>query len=75
MKLSKVCIIGLVGWIIICLNLIINFVTVLSSEYYTPDALDLLLWFISIGGHLLLIVFFAFLLQNSKKLDKILRDL
>lgn len=75
MKLSKACIFGLVGCILLCLNLVINFITVMTSEYYHLDVSDLFMWFISFGGWVLMIVFLFFLMKNSQKLDKILRNL
>lgn len=71
MKLSNACIFGLVGGIILCLNVVINFVQLMSSEYYTPNTLNIFLWVNSFVGWALMIVFFVFLLKNSKKLDKI----
>ena len=38
MKLSKACILGLIGCILLSLNIIINFISVSTSEYYTADA-------------------------------------
>lgn len=75
MKLSSACIFGLVGCILISLNIFINFVSVLSSEYYTPDAFSLFMWGITIIGYILLILFFVFLLKNSKKIDSFFRSI
>jgi len=75
MKLSKVCIFGLVGSILLCLNLLINFIVLMSSEYYTPDVLNIFMWLISIGGWVFMIVFFVFLMKNIQKLDRLFRNM
>ena len=75
MKLSKTCIFGLVGSILLCLNLMINFITVMNSEYYHPEALDLCMWLMSFVGWVLMVVFIVFLMKNCQKLDRILGDM
>ena len=75
MKLSKACVIGLISGILLCLNIVINFIALMSSEYYVLDGLSIILWVMSFLGWGLMITFFVILLQNSKKIDRLLRDM
>lgn len=75
MKLSNTCIIGLVGGILLCLNIVINFVALMTSEYITLDALSIFLWILSFAGWAMMLTFFILMFQNCKKLDRILRDM
>jgi len=74
MKLSKACILGLIGCILLSLNIIINFISVSTSEYYTADAFNIFLWIISIAGWILMSIFLFFFWNKCKKLDRILED-
>jgi len=74
MKLSKACILGLIGCILLSLNIIINFISVSTSEYYTADAFNIFLWIISIAGWILISIFLFFFWNKCKKLDRILGD-
>lgn len=74
MKLSKACILGLIGCILLSLNIIINFISVSTSEYYTADAFNTFMWIMSIVGWILMAVFLFFFWSKCKKLDRILGD-
>ena len=74
MKLSKACILGLIGSILLSLNIIINFIIVSTSEYYTADAFNTFLWITSIAGWILVSIFLFFFWNKCKKLDRILGD-
>ena len=74
MKLSKACIIGLVGSVLLGLSIIINFISVLTSDYYTADVLNILWWMMPIVGWILLSVFLFTLWGKCKKLDRMLGD-
>lgn len=75
MKLSNACIFGLVGGVLLCLNIVINFIAIMSSEYITLDALSIFLWILSFTGWSMMVVFFILMFQSCKKLDRILRDM
>ena len=70
MKLSKACILGLIGCILLSLNIIINFITVSTSEYYTADAFNTSMWIMSIAGWILMAIFLFFFWSKCKKLDR-----
>lgn len=74
MKLSKACILGLIGSILLSLNIIINFIPVSTSEYYTADAFNTFLWIMSIASWILVSIFLFFFWNKCKKLDRILGD-
>ena len=74
MKLSKACILGLIGCILLSLNIIINFISVTTSEYYTVDAFNIFMWIMSIAGWILMAIFLFFFWSKCKKLDRSLGD-
>lgn len=74
MKLSKASILGLVGSILLCLNIIINFISVSTSEYYTADVLNTLMWMMTIAGWILLSIFIYVFWTKCKKIDRMLGD-